>query len=391
MHNNMNSINKKILQIKETPIMEIANYGRNFTKETGKIVYPAWFGEGNISTDKIIYNETINALKAGATFYTYQNGIPEVREEISKYINKMFNVKTSPQQHSIVNGGMLGIKICCEIILEKGDEVVIVGPVWPNIRSSVVLREAIINEVSLDFDKTWTLDLNKLLNAITDKTKLVFINSPNNPTGWMLNSSEQQTILDHVRKKNCWLLADEVYHRIVYQGNASPSFLSLSEPHDKLLVINSSSKSFNMTGWRVGWITHPEYIGEHIAKLVQISTTGVPEFIQKGFIEALKNHEVLVQEIMKKLHFSRDFVYDKMKDWSKLKISKPESAFYFFFKAHEATDSISFCKYLITKTQIGLAPGIAFGKSGDNFIRLCFAADIKFLENILNRLEEEFY
>ena len=134
---------------------------------------------------------------------------------------------------------MLGIKICCEIVLEKGDEVVIVGPVWPNIRSSVVLREAVINEVSLDFDKTWTLDLNKLLNAITDKTKLVFINSPNNPTGWMLNSSEQQIILDHVRKKNCWLLADEVYHRIVYQGNASPSFLSLSEPEDILLVVIS--------------------------------------------------------------------------------------------------------------------------------------------------------
>ncbi len=386
----MNSINKNILQIKETPIMEIANYGRNFTKETGKVVYPAWFGEGNISTDKLIYNETINALKAGETFYTYQNGIPEVREEISKYMNDMFDIKTSPYQHSIVNGGMLGIKICCEIILEKGDEVVIVGPVWPNIRSSVVLREAVINEVSLDFDKTWTLDLNKLLNAITDKTKLVFINSPNNPTGWMLNSSDQQIILDHVRKKNCWLLADEVYHRIVYKGNASPSFLSLSEPEDKLLVINSSSKSFNMTGWRVGWITHPEYLGEHIAKLVQISTTGVPEFIQKGFIEALRNHEFLVEEVMKKLHISRDFVYKKMKYWTKLKINKPASAFYFFFKVNDAKDSISFCKNLIKKTQVGLAPGVAFGKSGNNFLRLCFAADVKFLENILNRLEEEF-
>ena len=132
--------------------MEIANYGRNFTKETGKVVYPAWFGEGNISTDQLIYNETINALKAGETFYTYQNGIPEVREQISKYMDQMFNIKTSAFQHSIVNGGMLGIKICCEIILEKGDEVVIVGPVWPNIRSSVVLREAVVNEISLDFD-----------------------------------------------------------------------------------------------------------------------------------------------------------------------------------------------------------------------------------------------
>ena len=145
-----------------------------------------------------------------------------------------------------------------------------------------------------------------------------------------------------------------------------------------------------MTGWRVGWITHPEYLGEHIAKLVQISTTGVPEFIQKGFIEALKNHQFLVEDVMKNLHVSRDFVYNKMKHWNKLKINKPESAFYFFFKVNDAKDSISFCKNLIKKTQVGLAPGVAFGKSGNNFLRLCFAADVKFLENILNRLEEEF-
>ena len=145
-----------------------------------------------------------------------------------------------------------------------------------------------------------------------------------------------------------------------------------------------------MTGWRVGWITHPEYLGEHIAKLVQISTTGVPEFIQKGFIKALKNHEFLVEEVMKNLHVSRDFVYNKMKNWTKLKISKPDSAFYYFFKATDAVDSISFCKNLIKKTQVGLAPGVAFGNTGDNFLRLCFAADVKFLKNILNRLEEEF-
>ena len=386
----MNLINKNILHIKETPIMEIANYGRNFTKKTGKTVYPAWFGEGNVPTDKIIYNETIHALKAGETFYTYQNGIPIVRDKISKYMNEMFDVNTSPLQHSVVNGGMLGIKICCEMVLEKGDEVVIIGPVWPNIRSSVILREAIVKEVNLDFNETWTLNLDNLLDAITENTKLVFINSPNNPTGWMLSSNEQKIILDHIRKKNCWLLADEVYHRIVYQGNTSSSFLSISKPDDKLLIINSSSKSFNMTGWRVGWITHPEYLSEHIAKLVQISTTGVPEFLQKGFVEALNNHDVLVKEVMRNLYISRDYVFNRMKHWNKIKINKPESAFYCFFKAYEARDSISFCKNLIKKTQVGLAPGIAFGNSGDGFIRLCFAADQGFLENILDRLEKEF-
>ena len=385
----MNSINKNILQIKETPIMEIANYGRNFTKETGKEVYPVWFGEGNIPTDQIIYNNTINALKGGKTFYTYQNGIPNVRHAIKKYMNEMFNVNTTSKQHSLVNGGMLGIKICCEMILEKGDEVVVVGPVWPNIRSSVILREASIKEVNLDFEKTWTLNLNKLLDSITTNTKLVFINSPNNPTGWMISKSDQKVIMDHIRKKNCWLIADEVYHRIVYEGSTSSSFLSFCEPDDKLIVVNSSSKSFNMTGWRIGWLTHPENLGPHIAKLVQISTTGVPEFLQEGFFSALTNYKSIVSEVKNDLKKSRDFLFKRTKNWSKIQMPYTNAAFYSFFKVKGMKDSIKFAKYLIEKTQVGLAPGVAFGKSGEGHLRLCFASDLKYLENILSRLEKE--
>ncbi len=383
------SINKNIQKIKETPIMEIANFGRKFSKDTGKVVYPAWFGEGNIPTNKVIYNETIKSLKKGKTFYTYQNGLPNVREAIANYMNKTFNVETSPVQHSLVNGGMLGIKISCEIILEKGDEVVIVGPVWPNIRSAVILREAKIKEVNLDFDDIWRLDLNKLFKAVTNKTKLLFINSPNNPTGWMISTDEQKSILEHIRKCNCWLIADEVYHRIVYNCRAAPSFLNFSCPEDKLIVINSSSKSFNMTGWRVGWITHPKFLNDHIAKLVQISTTGVPEFLQDGFVNALTNNETIVDTVVSNLSITRDYVYKRIKDWGKIKTSKPVAAFYYFLKINAINDSIKYCKYLVEKTQVGLAPGIAFGQSGEGFVRLCFAADKKFLNKILNKLERE--
>ena len=116
---------------------------------------------------------------------------------------------------------------------------------------------------------------------------MVFINSPSNPTGWMLTEEEQEKIISFVRKKNCWLISDEVYHQIVYDRDNSSSFLKFSKPDDKLIVINSSSKSFNMTGWRIGWLSHSENLGSHIAKLVQISTTGVPEFLQEGFFRAL--------------------------------------------------------------------------------------------------------
>ena len=199
-------LTKSVLNIKETPIMEIANYGRAYTKRTGEEILAAWFGEGNQPTKKIIYEKTIQSLNEGKTFYTYQNGIPKIREALANYMNEVFDLNTKSENHSLVNGGMLGIKLVCEILLEKDDEVVIVGPVWPNIRSSVILRQAKIKEVNLKLRSKWELDLNELFSSITDKTKMVFINSPSNPTGWMLTESEQDHYVIHKKEKllvNC--------------------------------------------------------------------------------------------------------------------------------------------------------------------------------------------
>ena len=382
-------LSKSVIGIKETPIMEIANFGRAYSKETGKEVLAAWFGEGNKPTKNIIYNETIKSLNNGNTFYTYQNGLPKIREALSNYMNNVFDLDTIPENHSLVTGGMLGIKIICDMLIEKGDEVVIVGPVWPNIRSSVILKEGKIKEVNLKLTDKWDLDFKELFSAVSDKTKMVFINSPSNPTGWMLTEEEQEKIISFLRKKNCWLISDEVYHQIVYDRDNSSSFLKFSRPDDKLIVINSSSKSFNMTGWRIGWLSHPENLGSHIAKLVQISTTGVPEFLQEGFFSALINYKSIVSEVKNDLKKSRDFLFKRTKNWSKIQMPYTNAAFYSFFKVKGMKDSIEFAKYLIEKTQVGLAPGVAFGKSGEGHLRLCFASDLKYLENILSRLEKE--
>ena len=382
-------LSKSVMGIKETPIMEIANFGRAYSKETGKEVLAAWFGEGNKPTKNIIYNETIKSLNNGNTFYTYQNGLPKIREALSNYMNNVFDLDTIPENHSLVTGGMLGIKIICDMLIEKGDEVVIVGPVWPNIRSSVILKEGKIKEVNLKLTDKWDLDFKELFSAVSDKTKMVFINSPSNPTGWMLTEEEQEKIISFLRKKNCWLISDEVYHQIVYDRDNSSSFLKFSRPDDKLIVINSSSKSFNMTGWRIGWLSHPENLGSHIAKLVQISTTGVPEFLQEGFFSALINYKSIVSEVKNDLKKSRDFLFKRTKNWSKIQMPYTNAAFYSFFKVKGMKDSIEFAKYLIEKTQVGLAPGVAFGKSGEGHLRLCFASDLKYLENILSRLEKE--
>ena len=382
-------LSKSVIGIKETPIMEIANFGRAYSKETGKEVFAAWFGEGNKPTKKIIFNETIKSLNNGKTFYTYQNGLPKIREALSNYMNDVFDLNTIPENHSLVTGGMLGIKIICDMLIEKGDEVVIVGPVWPNIRSSVILKQGKIKEVNLKLSDKWYLDFEELFSAISNKTKMVFINSPSNPTGWMLTEEEQEKLISFIRKKNCWLISDEVYHQIVYDRDNSSSFLQFSRPNDKLIVINSSSKSFNMTGWRIGWLSHPENLGAHIAKLVQISTTGVPEFLQEGFFSALINYKSIVAEVKNDLKKSRDFLFQKTKSWSKIQMPYTNAAFYSFFKVKDMKDSVKFAKYLIEKTQVGLAPGVAFGESGEGHLRLCFASDLKYLENIISRLEKE--
>ena len=384
----LQSLNPEILSFKETAIMEVANFGRNFQKETGKYVYPAWFGEGDTETSKLIYDKTIASLVKGKTFYTYQNGIQELRSEISRYMNEIFNINTKPENHSVVTGGMMGLRLICDLIIDSGDEVVMVGPVWPNIRSSVLLKKGNIKEISLQLkDGEWFLDYDKLIRSITSKTKMVFVNSPGNPTGWEMPKSQQERLLNHTRDVGCWLVADEVYHQITYNDLPSSSFLECSLASDKLIVINSSSKSFNMTGWRIGWITHPEELSSHIAKLVQITTTGVPEFLQDGLITALQNYKIITNELRINLKKSRDIMFNRLVSWNQVECSVPNAAFYAFFKVKGVKNSLEFSKKLILETNVGVAPGIAFGQSGEGHIRICFAAKESFINQIMDRLE----
>ena len=387
----LENLNKEIISFKETAIMEIANFGRNHEQITGHKVYPAWFGEGDASTNQVICDKSIDALNSGKTFYTYQNGIPELRLQLSKYMNEVFNINTKPKNHSVVNGGMMGLRLVCDLIINSGDEVVLVGPVWPNIRSSVLLKKGNIKEISLKLNKSgWEIDFEDLLNSITSKTKMVFVNSPGNPTGWIITKEQQELLLKHTRKLGCWLISDEVYHQITFNGLAAPSFLKFSKPNDRLIVINSASKSFDMTGWRIGWITHPEELDEHIAKLVQITTTGVPEFLQIGFIAALQNYKNITNDLRQRLKNSRDMMFDKLSTWNQVECCIPEAAFYAFFKVKGMNNSLEFAKKLIIETNVGVAPGIAFGESGEGHLRICFAAKEDFIQEIMSRLEPIF-
>ena len=314
--------------------------------------------------------------------------MPNLRLEISNYMNEIFKINTKPDNHSVVTGGMMGLRLVCDLILSDNDEVVIVGPVWPNIKSSVLLKKSKIKEVSLTLGKKgWNLDFQLLLKSISSSTKMVFINSPGNPTGWVITRDQQNKLLNHVRQTGSWLISDEVYHQIIFNDTVAPSFLQISLPNDRLIVINSASKSFNMTGWRIGWLTHPVELGEHIAKLVQITTSGVPEFLQNGLLSALHNYKVITNELKLNLIKSRDLMFARLKTWSRVECSVPEAAFYAFFKVKGMSNSLEFAKKLIVETKVGVAPGIAFGASGEGHLRICFAANEGFINTIMDRLE----
>src|SRR5579862_2603992 len=228
-----------IAGLSETPIAEVSMsvFGE-------PDVVPLWFGEGDLVTPDFVRDAANAALQAGETFYTWQRGLPELRAALSAYTERLYGIKCGPERISITTGGMQAILLSCQLLLDPGDNIVIVSPIWPNITSATKLVRGEPRYVALDRkpDGSWALDLQKVFDAVDDRTRAIFVNSPGNPTGWTMNSDQQRALLEFTRKRGVWILADEVYARLIYGRNAAPSFLEHATPDDALLVLNSFSK-----------------------------------------------------------------------------------------------------------------------------------------------------
>jgi aspartate/methionine/tyrosine aminotransferase len=289
---------------------------------------------------------------------------------------------------------MQAILLCCQMLLDPGDNIVIVSPIWPNITSATRLMRGEPKYVALDRQKdgSWKLDLQKVFDAVDERTRAIFINSPGNPTGWTMSSDEQHALLQFTRQRGLWIMADEVYARLIYTRRPdgrqiAPSFLELAEPDDALLVLNSFSKPWAMTGWRLGWLTHPAQLGAEIAKLVQINTSGVPAFLQRGAIAALEKGDAFVDQMVERCRAGRELVFQRLSALPQVTIARPEAAFYSFFSVEGVNDTMAFCKKLAKEYKVGLAPGEAFAVGGQGNIRLCFASGAARLSKGLDRLE----
>ena len=373
----------------DTPIVDVA-----MTVFGDRDVVPLWFGESDLVTPEFVRDAAAEGLKAGETFYTWQRGTPELRAALSAYTERLYRIKCGPERVSLTTGGMQAILLCCQMLLDPGDNVVIVSPIWPNISSATKLVRGEPKYVALDRQKdgSWKLDLDKLFAAVDERTRAIFVNSPGNPTGWTMTADEQRAILEFAKKRGLWIMADEVYARLIYTKRpdgrqVAPSFLEIAGPDDPVLVLNSFSKPWAMTGWRLGWLTHPAKLGDEIAKLVQINTSGAPAFLQRGAIAALEKGDKFVDEMVERCRAGGELVFQRLSALPRVKIARPEAAFYSFFSVDGVDDTLAFCKKLAKDYKVGLAPGEAFAAGGQGNIRLCFASGAGMLSKGLDRIE----
>jgi aspartate/methionine/tyrosine aminotransferase len=371
----------------ESGIVEVANYGRG---REGLI--PLWVGEGDLSTPSFICEAATRSLAAGETFYTWQRGVPDLRRALARYHERLYGRPSDPERFFITIGGMHATQIAVRMIAGAGDEVVIPTPAWPNFAGAITVAgaRAVAAPMTAD-ERGWHLDLERLKGAVTSRTRALVINSPANPTGWTASLDELREILALARSRGLWIIADEIYARFAYEpalsvGERTPSFRDVMEPQDRILFVQTFSKNWAMTGWRIGWLEGPPALGQVIENLIQYSTSGVPVFQQRAAIAAIEQGESFVGHQIARARRGREIVVEGLNATGKVELPAPPGAFYAFLKVKGVADSRALAMRLVDEANVGLAPGAAFGEGGTGYLRLCFARKAEDLEEAVGRL-----
>ncbi len=367
-------------------IREVANAGLGDPD-----ILAFWFGEPDEVTPAYIRDAAVASLAAGETFYTQNFGIPELRDAIADYLSRLRR-PVAPGNVAVTASGMSALMLCVEALIDAGDRVVCVTPLWPNLTEIPKILGAEVVRVPLEFGEGgWRLDVDRLIAALAPGTRAVMINSPNNPTGWTLDSEARDAILAHCRRHGIWIIADDVYERLYYAGSGAvavaPSFLDRADPSDRVVSINSFSKAWLMTGWRLGWIVAPSELMPDLGKLIEYNTSCSPVFVQRAGVVAIRDGEPTVLRTLERFRAARDFLVENLAAIRGVHAALPPGAMYVFFRVDGVTDSLVFCKRLVREAKLGLAPGSAFGPEGQGFVRWCFAAAEDRLAEGVQRLE----
>jgi aspartate/methionine/tyrosine aminotransferase len=350
-------------------------------------VIPLWFGEGDTVTPEFIREATKRALDEGQTFYSHTRGRPELRQALKRYLDGLYGIDLDERRITVPGAAMLGVTIAAQMALTTGTHGLIVGPVWPNIDSVFRVTGADVSYVRQRLTENgWQLTADEIIEGVRPETRAIFVNSPCNPTGWVMSAAEQAKLLEFARSERVLIIADEVYHRTVFDGTHAPSFLTLARDDDPVVVVNGFSKAWAMTGWRIGWVVTPVQHEVHWTALSECFNTTTNVFCQLGAVAALEQGEEFVRTQQRQFALGRDLVDAAFGAHPLIDYVSPAGAFYAFPKVRGCTDSMAFAEGVLAEEDVGIAPGYTFGPGNDAHFRVCFAQSPERLEEGLARI-----
>jgi aspartate/methionine/tyrosine aminotransferase len=367
------AIHPQMHAVAQSGIVEVFNYGRD---RQGLI--PLWVGEGDAATPAFVAAAATASLARGETFYTHQRGIPELRATIARYMTRVYGAAPGggdfgPERFFVTVGGMHALQIAIRLIAGPGDEIVALSPAWPNFDGAIALTGARSVQVPMSCEGRWRLDADRLADAVGPATRAIIVNSPANPTAFTATRGELAAILGLARERGLWIVADEIYGRLVYDGARAPSFHDVMEAGDRILFVQTLSNNWAMTGWRIGWLEAPPGLGDIIENMIQYTTSGVPVFVQRAAIAAIEGGEDFLAAQIARLRRSRDILCAGLAATGRVRFVRPEAAFYLFCAVEGEADTRRLAMRLVDEAGLGVAPGSAFGAGAEGYIRLCFA------------------
>ena len=375
------------MDLEESRIREVANAGMGRPD-----VLAFWFGESDEVTPDVVRQSAIDSMTQGETFYAHNLGLPALREAIAAYMQGLHGGQIDAGRIAVTSGGVNALMLAFQTLVNAGDEVLAVTPVWPNLTAQPAIMGARVRTLSLvPGPQGWQLDMAALREAVTPATRVLVLNAPNNPTGWTLGREEQAAILAHCRQTGTWILADEVYERLYYEPTpnaCAPSFLDIATPDDRLVVVHSFSKSFLMTGWRMGWLVMPPAMTQPMGKLIEFNTSCASVFTQRAAIAALQHTHEITPRVVAHLKACRDTLVPLLQAIPGVQVAPAKGGMYAFFRLDGHPDSVQTAKRLVSEAGLGLAPGEAFAPEAAGWLRWCFASkDLSRLEQGVERLK----
>lgn len=375
-----------IADLPASRIREVANAAMGLPD-----VLAFWFGEPDRPTPAFISAAAKAALDEGRTFYSPNLGLPALRSALSGYVARLHpRAQVSPQRIAVTSSGVSALMLAAQALLSPGDRVVAVVPLWPNLSAIAQVLGAQVDTVDLQVDPQsgrWRLDVARLLDALTPETRLLLLNSPGNPTGWVMPTAQMAEVIAHCRQRGIWILSDEAYERLIFDGSAcAPSMLDVAEPEDRLVVANTFSKTWQMTGWRLGWLVLPETLVPAIEKLIEFNSSCAPEFVQVAGITAIEHGDQATRDFVAAVRTGARHLMTELARLGAVRAVEPEGAMYVLLRIEGQADSLSLAKDLVGRARLGLAPGIAFGQASEGYLRWCVARPPAVLTEGVERL-----